>query len=325
MYFPNDIEKICYDPDHISQVLSEIKGNFHDYFMSFIETDAGNAPSDERFRELAQHFGSTEQLTRKKTNQTKIYRSIIKESNETFEKDRHKYQEILKEDALEEFEDDPNHFKNSVMKNQCPVINATLNNKHAKELDKYRKAFKLADPEDMLTVVQNLHYFAQKYMNETYEEETYELINNVDDLGLRELDEDDYTLHGVIGGGIKSILLYKLYPSVFPNRSREAIWALWYLSGKKTFGCEEDSEFLMIHPVEATTQQNYFYPYGLFGFYAFKIYLLLKKEAEKYDVHINKEYRYVILHAFLTYVARVHEDEINFLRSQVRENSYGGY
>jgi len=40
----------------------------------------------------------------------------------------------------------------------------------------------------------------------------------------------------------------------------------------------------MIERKKNITQQNYFYPYDLFGFYALNIYLMLKKEAEKADL-----------------------------------------
>ena len=161
---------------------------------------------------------------------------------------------------------------------------------------------------------------------EIYDEKSYKNVEKLEDLELRDLDEVDYTVFGVIGGGIKSHMLYKVYPQAFPNRSREAIWSLWYLTNKKTFGCEQDSEFIMINVEESTTQQNFFYPYELFSCYAYHVYLLLNKEAEKNGVHIDSEYRYVIVDEFLSFIARDHKEEISFFRSQIKENSYGhGY
>jgi hypothetical protein len=84
-----------------------------------------------------------------------------------------------------------------------------------------------------------------------------------------------------------------------------------------------DSEFLMIDVKESTTQQNYFYPYELFAFYAHQIFQLLKAEAEDLDVYLDPEYRYVIVDSFLSFVADSHESEINLLTSQIRESDYG--
>src|SRR6476661_1370211 len=50
----------------------------------------------------------------------------------------------------------------------------------------------------------------------------------------------------VIGGGIKSHFLYSRYPYAFPNRSQNALWALYFLTDKKEFGFDDGSEFLMI-------------------------------------------------------------------------------
>jgi len=114
-----------------------------------------------------------------------------------------------------------------------------------------------------------------------------------------------------------------MYPNIFPNRSRDAIWSLWYLTSKKKFKCKEDSEFLMIDVKNSVTQQNYFYPYDLFGFYALKLYLLLKEEAIRENVEIPIGYRYVILDSFLSYVAQQHIDEITVLKQAIKEDSHG--
>ena len=71
------------------------------------------------------------------------------------------------------------------------------------------------------------------------------------------------------------------------------------------------------------TQQNYFYPYELFAFYAYHIYLLLKKEANKYDIQLDKDYRYVLVHTFLSFIANLHSEDIDLLKSSDSEDGYG--
>lgn len=102
-----------------------------------------------------------------------------------------------------------------------------------------------------------------------------------------------------------------------------ALWALWYLSDKKVIGCKKDSEFLMIDTKANTTQQNYFYPYELFTFYAHQVYQLLKIEAEKLDVYFDPEFRYMLVDSFLSFVANSHKDEIDCMASQIKESDYG--
>lgn len=98
---------------------------------------------------------------------------------------------------------------------------------------------------------------------------------------------------------------------------------MWYLTNKSKFECKQDSEFLMIDIEKSITQQNYFYPYELFSFYAFQIYLLLKQKAIENEVYTNPEYRYVIVDAFLSFVASQHDDEISLLKSNIKDGGYG--
>ncbi|WP_240374046.1 hypothetical protein [Bacillus piscicola] len=322
MYYPHNIEEVCYAPEHVEQVLTEIRLTFPDYFHDFIQSEAGQGLSLDDLAGLAEHFGSDGDIwKRRKKDEKETFQRIFQESIAAFEKDRDDYLELLDEEAFDEYEDDPNHFKNKILRDECPIIRVTIYSE-AKELDKYKRDFNLANPAELLDVVMNLAMFANTY-KESRTAEQFEAITTLEELGFEELDTEDYIVYGAIGGGIKSHLLYKQNPSFFPNRSRDALWALWYLTNKKTFGCEEDSEFLMINVKESTTQQNYFYPYELFSFYALQIFNMLDKEAEKLGVHINREYRFVLVNAFLQFVAATHSDEINFLKSQLKEVQHG--
>lgn len=290
----SDVEKICYEEPHILKVLGVIKNNFDKYFEKFVD-------------------GADKQ---------KKYQSIISKAINEFQSDRQYYEEILNSEDLEEYEDDPTSFKSDVLKNRCPIIRKTIQNKKAKELDLYRANFKMADPSGLLGVVKNIAEFGAQLKSQ-YDSTTYEDAKNFNDLNMETLDSDDCTAYGVIGGGIKTHLLYKVYPEIFPNRSRNALWALWYLSGKGTFDCKTDSEFLMIDTKKSVTNQNYFYPCRLFAWYAFSIYKLLKDKATAYGVKIDENYRYVVVDEFLNSVVNQHEKEISYLKSQIKDGGLG--
>lgn len=318
-----DVENICYTAKHIKSVLCIIKETFEkDYFDIFLETCAGRIVSSSNFNKLKKTFGvisSGKNINQKFTDN---YKSIIKSAIKDFESDREIYKEILDKEYLEEYEDDAAAFKSGVLKSKCPIIRKTLLNKRAKDLDSYRYNFNTADPNWLLKIVSNICDFAAEY-KKNYNSDIYENIQSFEDLKMYPLDTEDYTAYGVIGGGIKSHMLYKAYPEIFPNRSRDAIWALWYLSKKKTFDCETDSEFLMIDTKASITQQNYFYPYRLFAYYAFEVYKLLKNMAIKYGLEIDVNYRYVIVDSFLKFIADENSDEINFLKSQIKDGGRG--
>lgn len=318
------IEDVCYEEEHIQKVLKEIQSNFEKYFSDFVDTTAGTSLSTADFEKLQQSVGLAGKVTRskRKNDLSGKYQAIIADAINSFEQNREKYQDLLDEENLEEDGDDVVAFKAKRLRDDCPIIHSTLYNKQAKELDKYRKAFSLSDPKKLYQVVTNLRTFAAEY-EAGYDPDSYDDIASFDELGMGQMDTDDYTVYGVIGGGIKSHLLYKLYPGLFPNRSRSAIWALWYLTNKKVFGCEMDSEFLMIDVERSITQQNYNYPYELFAYYAFEIYKLLKAKAVLLSTGIDDHYRYVAVDAFLSFVAAQHDGEIALFKSQIRDGGAG--
>jgi len=316
------VEDVCYEQAHVEKVLHAIKKNFDEHFNRFLDSTGGKGVSLESIQELQKKFGIEVQEKKKNRDLTANYKAIIREAIEDFEKDRGDYQKIFRQNWLEDLDEDADVFKSKVLKNECPIIRKTLANKKAKELDRYRVSFSLADADWLLSVVYNLCVFGDAY-KKSYDPNTYEDAETYEDLNLSLLDTDDYTAYGVIGGGIKTHMLYKVHPSLFPNRSRSAIWALWYLTDKESFGCKTDSEFLMIDLDKNIVQQNYFYPYQLFAFYAFEIFKLLRGKAKELNVDIDPEYRYVIVDAFLEFIAMEHDEEIAFLKSQIRDGGMG--
>lgn len=322
MFYPNDIEDLCYEMEHINQVLDQIKKNIPAYFQRYVDTDGGISVQDDDISRLAKALGATSLPKKKVKNYSNTLQDIVKQAIHEFESDRKKYLEIFNKEALDEYGYDVNSFKNTVLRNEVPVIRKTLQNRAAQELDKYRQAFKESQPSDLFKVSQNLISIANEWKSNWYDSAEFENISDIDELGYDELDEEKCIVPGVIGGGIKSTFIYKLFPFMFPVRSREAVWALWYLSDKKYFGCKEDSEFLMINTKEMTTQQNYFYPYAIFSFYAHQIYLELKRLFAKHNVAIQTDYRFVIVESFLSFVARCHQSEIDLLKQKNKDYRY---
>lgn len=315
-------EEICYEDSHIDKVLAEIKKNFDPYFIDFLETSAGTTISSEQFKALQEKFGTSASSKKTNVNYTEAYKSIFVKSIEAFEKDREKYIKLLDPDNLEEYEDAPGQFKSQALKNECPIIRGTIMNKKAKELDGYRKDFNRANANELLQVVMNISEFIHSYKKKYYKPEAYLSIKSYKDLNLELMDKEGYFYYGVLGGGIKSLMLYKFDPEVFSYRSKNAIWSLWYLTNKQKFECKQDSEFLIIDSKHIITKQNYFYPYELFSKYAFEIFKLLNEKAKELNVNLNPEYRYVIVDAFFEHVANKHADEITDLSKEFRENGF---
>lgn len=283
MYKPDmDLGERAYEPEHIQIVLAEIANNFPQYFQSFCPSAA---------------------------TINKAFAAAIEE----WEQDDTSYEEFLDPDSLAEFEDDPNSFKNA-LKRECPIIRRCMNSS-ANEMKKYKKSFNLSTGKDLLTTTVNIVRFGIDYIG-SFDHKKHEKAADVDSLGLSNLLQEDYIAYGVIGGGIKSLFLYSRYPYAFPNRSQNALWALYFLTNKKEFGFEDGSEFLMIDTDEErpTTQQNYHYPYDLFAFYALCVYRMLKEAVAKKGMALQDEWRYVYLDAFFNHVAEKHQNDISVLK-----------
>ncbi len=319
------VEPKCYESDHISKVVSRIKDNFPVYFEKFLETEGGVGITSKDFAKLQAHFGVKSSKDASKKDISEKYKRIIVDSYDEFEKDRQAYLDIFDMESLEEYEEDSYTFKSDVLKTKCPIIRKTLNSKNAKELDKYRFEFGIADADYLLQVVTKLCETANDYVDIFYDSEGYDEISDYKDLQMEAFDSDECTAYGVIGGGIKTLMLHKVNPEIFSSRSRNAIWALWYLTGKETFGLSTDSEFLMIDIKKTITQQNYFYPYELFHYYAYVIYRLLSEKAKELDAYIDPSYRYVVVDRFFDFVAEEHADEISTLQAQIRDNVGDAY
>ena len=316
------VEDECFQVKHIQKVLDKIKENFQGYFDKFLESQQSHIPQD-RIDTLHDRFIVDSEGKHLVLDRSRACRELFEEAISDFEKDKKAYVDLFDQELLEEYEDDPQQFKSRILKIETPIIRRTLQNMYAEQLDKYRAAFARANAVDLLTVVSRLSKFSEDYVQNKYNAETFEDIVYYKDFNLTVLDTEEYTVHGVIGGGIKSTMLFKNYPDVFSSRSRLAVWALWYLVGKQKFGCKMDSEFLMIDLKQNSVQQNYFYPYELFEFYALQIYLLIKNAAKRLGVEVNSAYRFVYVDAFLSFIALDHIQEINDLSKSSTEDSYG--
>ncbi|MCC3160210.1 hypothetical protein LJ737_23440 [Hymenobacter sp. 15J16-1T3B] len=326
MHFPHrDLEPICYEPAHIAAVQEALRQGLEKFFPLYtagIETQKGHSSGYESF--ASHDYFKVRESRRPEKNGVEAGVVLTTRANsaiEEFEDDRADYEQLLSEEMLELSGEDVPSFKATALRNQCPIIRKTLQNKKAKKLDRYRQDFSYASPSDLYTVVNNVALFGREYAVD-YQKGRFLKINTLSALSFDELDTEDYTVFGVIGGGIKSHFLYKLYPHIFPYRSQDAIWALWFLTDKATFGCRQDSEFLMISEKEGTTQQNFYYPYALFSLYALNLSRQLQAKWEQAGAAFPEQYRFVLLHDFLSFVARCHDADINVLK-QAEAFAYG--
>lgn len=287
MYRDNPkLNPAVYELGHITEVLSDMQKNLPHYFDSF-------------------------------TVGQKSLRERLAAAIADFEAEQPHYQGLFDPEMLEEYAYDPNAFKGD-FRRKCPIVRRCLMSP-AKVMDNYRAAFNMTDGARMLEVTTNIVKFAHNFIK-AFDDRQHELAQSPSDLRVEELDGEPFTAYGVIGGGIRSHFLHQLYPHAFPNRSQNAIWAYYFLTDRKDYGLDDGSEFLMIEPEGA--QQNYFYSYHLFSYYALQLYLVLRNTCAGVGVHLARAYRYVYLDAFLNHIADTHRADINYLKPQHEQIYY---
>lgn len=279
----NDLEEKVFEDEHIEQVLAEIDKNFPTYFESFAQQPIALVFQDR----------------------------IIE-----YQKEQEKYRDYLDLEALEEFELDPNAFKGYTRKN-CPIILRCLMSQDD-VMKAYKRSFGMVTGRQLLDTVRNIAEFGITFTL-NFDDETHEDAAYYHEMGLEPLNEEPYGTGGVIGYGVQSSLLFGLYPREFAHRSQNAVWTLYFLSGRKDFGLQDGSEFLMVHEKEGTCEQNYFYPAELFGFYSVYLYLKLKAACAELGIHFENQYRYIYLSVFSDYVANSHREDI---KTYTRSSTY---
>ncbi len=283
MILGNELEAQAHAPEHIAQVVTEIRVNFPHYFTSFAAE-----PLEPRFDKAIRRY----------------------------EKEQIRYRAYMDLEALTEYAEDPGAFKSETAKH-CPIIQHCLNSQDD-VMNGYKEDFGRTTGRALLPPVCNIAHFGRDYVL-AFKDSQHEAAASPGDLVLDPLNDVQYGLNRVIGFGIQSSMLYGQYPREFAHRSQSAVWSLYFLSGRKEFGLTDGSEFMMVQPKLGTCEQNYFYPAQLFGFYALQVYRLLKAACAEINVTLHNRYRYIYLSEFCDHVAGVHRADINIFK---RSSSY---
>jgi hypothetical protein len=302
-------------PEHIARVWERIGGALPKYWSSFIHRQAAKRPA----ARLAGHFGSGSSAVASPAVLAETFASAV----QAYEKAAAKYRDFFDPEAMEEFGDDPNTFKQHLAKD-VPVIAGTLNQRRP-ELQEWQRDFRGAKGRDLLEVFSNVLEFREEW-SIRHPQLAYAIHDDPEAFELNPLDDDEtMMLTNVIGMGIKSIILYHLDPSRFPQRARSDLYGLYFLAGMEAFGLPSgSSEFLMINDREPASngslimEHNFWYPYGLFSLYASRIYRWMNERMQSVGCGLDPHVRYVFVAHFLNEVCSEHVEHMKVMRAHDR-------
>ena len=287
-------------PEHVEKVWAVIEPNLSKYWSRFVES--------------IKNDGETE---------GEAANRVFDKAIASYEKDAKRYRDFFDPEAMEEYLDDPNAFKQGLSRD-VPVNANTLRQQH-RELTEWQIHFRSARANELLEVFSNVLDFHEEW-SELHTVRNFVNHDATEDFGLDPLDDDEsMSITNVVGMGIKSIILFNLDPKRMPQRGRNGLYGLFFLSDRQNFGLPSNSsEFLMINDVQPASDgsmildQNYWYPYGTFSLYALRIFRWMKKRGEENGFAVDDRVRFVYVERFFQGVCDLHRDDLKTMRAHER-------
>ena len=307
-------------PDHISKVWSIIDASLPQYWDRFVES---LAPPDPAAR-LATKFKTTSKEVPGQPG--RVLADLFEKAVHDYEKEAQKYRRFFDLEALDEYHDDPNAFKQALSRD-VPIIANTLRNRRP-ELKEWQKHFRMARAKDLLAVFESVLDFINEWREahpvDKYMQKAFDLEPS--GFGLNPLDDDEtMSIPNVIGMGIKSIMLFHLDPERLPPRGRYGLYGLYFLSEMQDFELPSgSSEFLMVNDINPTPdgsflmEHNFWYPYGLFSLYSLRVYKWIAVRCQEVGVTLDPKLRFVYSQRFFDAVCAHHEAHLRTMRAHER-------
>lgn len=278
--------------DRIKTLINE---NFRDYFQKIMGIMNEN-------RDLV----NTNVVIKKDKNFTK---NNIQDKLKEWELDINKYSNNFKKHfeikVFDKYKIDYTAFKNNVFAKEPWTVNAALKTPDL-ELIRYRAAFSNVSGKEIFNAVKKILRETNEYV-ETYIPQ-YHSINKPEDLKYKFLENEDMLLPGVIGLGIRSEILHRLFPSNFSIMTRRSLWGMYFLADKsEDFIREEfgkDDRYRISHDWE--------YDYERFTYYTNYVSILIENELVKYDLRLKTSLWFGYAARFLNEISGMYTEDINY-------------
>lgn len=294
-------------PEHVKSVWSVMMGNFDSIWDSMVKRCSGT----DSFTALKDKY----KVTVKEGNSADTTRNHFISAIKEFQAESHPYIDIFDINKLQEIQDfDSGSFK-TILRRDCPVIRNGINSRRD-AMKEWQLKFVGTSSQDLLDTFVNLVDFGIDY-NEKYNDTKYSKMTDYSEFNVEDFDEiAELRIDGVIGSGIKSSILYYLFPRVFPQLNRLTMYGMYFLSRTQNFNLKS-SEFLMIgdeyksydHGIKM--DHNYWYPYGLVMLYTLGIYRNIKNKLAMLNIPTDDHYRYVYVNTFFEELWSINKEYIS--------------
>lgn len=210
-------------------------------------------------------------------------------------------------EMLEIMNDDLSAFKNNVFGEKLWTVRSSLHDMSNPELDRYRESFDNATPKEIYVCVKHILEETKNYIENIFPKISLSSIQNIEDLKLEYLNEDEMLLGGVIGLGIRSELLHRMYPAVFPIMTRRSLWGMYFLTSENEFIVDENFQG------KSRTSHQWNYDYARFCFYTNFLTNIMETYLKKYKIKMDMTIRFGYLNLMLVEYSAKHKSEIDDL------------
>ena len=200
----------------------------------------------------------------------------------------------------------PPEFKDDIFANELWTVSGALKSPDP-DLKLYKIHFYATTPMDVFVVVENILTNCHDYMEDISPNIKLNMMNQIDQLKMDFLDEDSMLLTGVIGLGIRSEMLHRLYPSHFAIMTRRSLWGMFYL-------CNEAEEFVVDEENDIgrqRTSSNWEYDYVRFCFLNNFIANLVETILGKSGIKMDQSIRFGYVNMFLNEIFAMHRKQID--------------
>ncbi|MGI4815660.1 MAG: toll/interleukin-1 receptor domain-containing protein [Janthinobacterium lividum] len=275
----------------ISSVVVEIKSKSFEYFQKLFVTD------------------DTTLTTSKLSTIAQQWSDKINDYHTSFTK-------VFNQGKMELYEDYLEDFKNKVFAKELWTVKAALKTPDP-DLARYKKDYRDANTQDIFNTVNGILNAAHSYNTEMSQHINYSSVAIVEDLQMAFLNEDTMFMNKVIGFGIRSEILHRYFPALFPIMTQPSLWAMYFI-------CESNNEFITIEKRtregKMRVSHNWQYPYDRFSFLMNVISIELFSWFKSYDIELDTNLRFGYVNMFLSSISDLHKADTKMLHEWVDTN-----
>lgn len=252
-------------------------------------------------------------ITEDKLATTKKLNAIAKKWADQIEEYHNSFVKKFNPDKMEIYEEQLEDFKNNVFGKQLWTVKAALKTPDP-DLARYKKDFRNADPVEVFDTVNGILNAAHSYNENITPNINYAKISEVSELKMDFLNEESMFMNRVIGFGIRSEILHRYFPALFPIMTQPSLWAMYFI-------CENNYEFITIEKrvreSRMRVSHNWQYPYDRFSFIMNVIANELFNWFENYDIKLDPSLRFGYVNMFLSSISDFHKQDTKLLHEWV--------